>query len=330
MEEKRRSKQVAPVSAETKAAIIRNSVQSVGNQPTLSAAEMKKQFVKPIVNEDGKPCAISEIDRIARETNEALDEIVGIAEEIVGEAEDLFSEYKKTVDETLENFNDENQKNADNIASLNEKKQAKTDVTLPTNVKTVSGAISELHGRAEGHAERLTLVEGSAKELKSKASALETAGMLLQEDVASFKANANESIVKLSEQAAVSAEKLAEVESIAKGASVPLDFDDYEQMINAFNKAMPTAYPKSNSIHIVTVNVPDVWISKIVDTYSKYVYVDDAAFEKDLKEKKRVQVGYYLLSALEGQKVNMADYAKKEELMENVKALLDLFPTVQR
>lgn len=330
MEEIKRTKQVAAVSEETKAAIIRNSVQGLGNQPVMSAAEMKKQFVKPVVNGDGKPSAVGEIDRIARETNEAIDEALGIAEKIVEVTEEKFSQYKESVDGIIKGVENTGRENAAKIKALDEQKQSKTDSTLQTNNKTVPGAINEVHDKVEGHSTHLTDLENSTKELRSQTSALAAKDTILQDEVAAFKESSNESVRQLAVQSAANAEKLAEVEAIAKGASVPLDFDNYQQMIEAFNQATPKAYLKGNDVHVVTPNVPDVWISKIVDTYKQYDYVSDADFEEDLKENERVQVGYYLLSPLEGQKVDMGAYAKKEEHRADIEALLSLFPTVQR
>lgn len=74
-----RKKHVLETSEKTKADIVKNSVQGLGNQPILSAAEMKKQFVKPVVNGDGKPSAIGEVDRVAKEAEAAIEEVLSIA-----------------------------------------------------------------------------------------------------------------------------------------------------------------------------------------------------------------------------------------------------------
>ena len=46
-----------------------------------------------------------------------------------------------------------------------------------------------------------------------------------------------------------------------------------------------------------------------------YTYSTDEDFTNSLKEQGYVQVGYYNLSALETQKVDLTDYAKKEQFV---------------
>jgi hypothetical protein len=46
-----------------------------------------------------------------------------------------------------------------------------------------------------------------------------------------------------------------------------------------------------------------------------YTYSTDEDFTNLLKEQGYVQVGYYNLSALETQKVDLTDYAKKEQFV---------------
>lgn len=75
MEKISRTKYVKTVSEEEKNLIINNSVEALSDQPILSATEMKKAFVKPIVNREGTPSAIAQIDRVAIETEAALAEL---------------------------------------------------------------------------------------------------------------------------------------------------------------------------------------------------------------------------------------------------------------
>lgn len=82
-----RTKHVTKTTPDTKAEIIENSVQNVSTKPVLTATELKKQFVKPVVNEDGTPCAISELDRIVDETEAALNEVYGYYEDKTSETQ---------------------------------------------------------------------------------------------------------------------------------------------------------------------------------------------------------------------------------------------------
>ena len=93
-----REKHVNATTEEAKAAIIENSVlgESIPINPVGNATELKQRFVNPIVNDEGKDSAIAEVDRVAAETEAALDEIdenlVAVAKsvsEIGGELEEL-------------------------------------------------------------------------------------------------------------------------------------------------------------------------------------------------------------------------------------------------
>ncbi len=63
---------VNPITPEKKQEIINNSVMASPNSVVGNPTELKKTFVKPIVNNDGTPCVADEIDRVAKEANEAL------------------------------------------------------------------------------------------------------------------------------------------------------------------------------------------------------------------------------------------------------------------
>nr|DAJ75853.1 MAG TPA: hypothetical protein [Caudoviricetes sp.] len=104
-----------------------------------------------------------------------------------------------------------------------------------------------------------------------------------------------------------------EVDSIAKGANQALSYGNYSTMITAFNSLANDVYNIGQNVMIITLEVPDLWISGIESTSSSYSYVDDETFVNELKTNGYVQVGYYKLSALETQKVNLDDYVTKTE-----------------
>lgn len=282
MENFERTKRVTQVTEETKVAIVKNSVQALGNQPIMSAAEMKKQFVKPVVNGDGSPSAIGELNRVVTETEAALDEIVGVAIEAITQTQKT-SEELNELQESLGG-------KADEIATLKE-----TDSVLTENITN-----------------------------------LQYADTVIRESVASLNNQLDENVEQISEETKSLKNKLDEVESIAKGASVPIDFDDYATMIAELNSADKSKYAKGNDIHIVTLGVPDLWVSQILSYSISYKYVSDEAFVQALKQQGRVQVGYYLLSELETGKVDLSGYEKKETHEADLAALKAMLPTVER
>lgn len=99
-----------------------------------------------------------------------------------------------------------------------------------------------------------------------------------------------------------------EVNSIAKGANQALSYRNYQTMITAFNALANNIYNVGQNVMIITLEVPDLWISSIESTSKAYTYTTDEAVTTALSTNGYVQVGYYKLSALETQKVNLTDY----------------------
>lgn len=99
-----------------------------------------------------------------------------------------------------------------------------------------------------------------------------------------------------------------EVNSIAKGANQALSYGNYSTMITAFNSLANNVYNVGQNVMIITLQVPDLWISGIESTSQTYTYTTDEAFTTELNTNGYVQVGYYKLSALETQKVDLTNY----------------------
>ena len=99
-----------------------------------------------------------------------------------------------------------------------------------------------------------------------------------------------------------------EVDSIALGANQALSYGNYSTMITAFNSLDDDVYRVGQNIYIITTDVPDLWISSVESTSVTYTYTTDSAFTTALATDGYVQVGYYKLSALETQKVDLTNY----------------------
>lgn len=104
-----------------------------------------------------------------------------------------------------------------------------------------------------------------------------------------------------------------EVNSIAKGAQKAISYGNYQIMITAFNALASTACKIGQSIFIVTLDVPDLWISGIENNSVTYTYTTDEAFTTALQTYGYVQVGYYKISALETGKVDLSPYYTQAE-----------------
>lgn len=105
-----------------------------------------------------------------------------------------------------------------------------------------------------------------------------------------------------------------EIDRIAKGANQALSYGNYSTMITAFNALSDDVYNVGQNVMIITLNVPDLWISGIESSSSTYTYTTDEAFVNALNTNGYVQVGYYKLSALETQKVDLTNYYTKSEI----------------
>lgn len=104
------------------------------------------------------------------------------------------------------------------------------------------------------------------------------------------------------------------VNTAVNGANKAASFSNYSAMVTALNTATKTAYQIGQNIMIVTLAVPDLWVSNISETSSPYTYTTDTAITDALKANGVVQVGYFTLSALETQKVDLTEYNTSTEV----------------
>lgn len=118
---------------------------------------------------------------------------------------------------------------------------------------------------------------------------------------------------KAREEIHVVEEKADEALSLAKGATKAFVYDTYSDMISELNALDKAELLVNFHVMIRTVCVPDLWISGVSDEHVKYTYISNEDFIADLTEDGVVQVGYFILSALETQKVELDDYVKKDD-----------------
>lgn len=97
------------------------------------------------------------------------------------------------------------------------------------------------------------------------------------------------------------------------GANKSVSFVNYSLMISSLNSLGNASYNVGQNIMIVTLNVPDLWVIDVAETSVVYSYVSDDDFVSELKTNGSVQVGYYVLGALETQKVDLTDYVKNTD-----------------
>ncbi len=115
------------------------------------------------------------------------------------------------------------------------------------------------------------------------------------------------------------ADKLDTVEEIAKGAQQAESFVSYAEMVEALRSEFlggsdltELKYKKGQSVYIETVDVPDLWVSRIEeDNFNPYTYTNDEAIVSAIATNGYIQVGHYRLARLENGKVIMSDYLRK-------------------
>ena len=109
--------------------------------------------------------------------------------------------------------------------------------------------------------------------------------------------------------------KIDNVEALAKGAVSGKVYADYESMIQALNVADKDFTKVPEHILVTALGVPDLWVMAVLDTRREYEYTTDEAVIAEINaENGGLWVGYFVLSPLETQKVDLADYAKKDQV----------------
>lgn len=184
-------------------------------------------------------------------------------------------------------------------------------MTGPLTVSNVDGSVSYQADRihqSTGHSERSIFLPPIRENTPSEENP--SVGYL------------DETLVAKSEIEPIT-DKLDIVEEIAKGAQIAESFTSYEEMVNMLRGELlgssdgltELKYKKGQSIYIETVDVPDLWISRIEeDNHNPYLYTTDEAIVEALATNGYIQVGHYRLAQLENGKVNFEELVKQSEV----------------
>ncbi len=123
----------------------------------------------------------------------------------------------------------------------------------------------------------------------------------------------SEEIQEVENTAAEALERAAVAEELAKGMNTAKGFDSYAAMIEELNDAPADAFKVGTSFYIITLGVPDLWVSGIEETNEPYTYVDDVTVVATLQSVGFVRVGHYRLSMLETLKQDLTNYVKNTD-----------------
>lgn len=104
------------------------------------------------------------------------------------------------------------------------------------------------------------------------------------------------------------------VEAIALGATKAISYNNYSEMVNTLNSLPKDFFKSGQDINVVTMKVPDIWVAYVDDTHEPYTYVDDNTIAETLKTIGLLKIGYFRLGQRETEKVELVDYAKKDQV----------------
>lgn len=91
-------------------------------------------------------------------------------------------------------------------------------------------------------------------------------------------------------------------------------FNSIESLVTALNGATNDEYNVGSNLFVRTLNVPDFWVSSREETSVPYTYTTDEDFVNAITSGDgSVQVGYYKVSILETEKVDLSGYYTKTE-----------------
>lgn len=109
--------------------------------------------------------------------------------------------------------------------------------------------------------------------------------------------------------------QLDTVEAIALGAEKAITYANYREVIDTLNSLPYDHFKAGQGINVIALDVPDLWIAYVYeDAYVAYYYTTDEALIYEISQNGFVQVGHFTLAQKETQKVDLTDYAKKDQV----------------
>lgn len=104
-----------------------------------------------------------------------------------------------------------------------------------------------------------------------------------------------------------------ELQEVAAGKKNTFTYDDYQKFVSATNALGSTAMSVGDNVLIKTLNVPDMWVTRVNAVSTSYTYVDDQSIVNALNTTNGLTVGYFTFSQLETTKVDLTDYQTKTD-----------------
>ena len=175
---------------------------------------------------------------------------------------------------------------------------------------TVQGAIDELKTGSG-----VTGVKGNSESAYRKGNINLTAANIGAESLGTVNThNSSNTAHNDIRQAITTAQTRADnAYTLAEGKSKGVSYESVQAFVNAFNSLSATSQKIGDTIYIKGTGSPDLWVYKVQSSASTYTYTSDDAFVTALNTVGYIQVGYYQVVALEGDKLDLEDYQKKTD-----------------
>ena len=120
----------------------------------------------------------------------------------------------------------------------------------------------------------------------------------------------------------LSAKQGNELKKLVQAIPQATSFTSVTNMISTLNTASNTAYNVGHDLYIVERGVPDFWISSVESSAANYTgTATDLINALKNQSNSTVQIGYYKISLLETQKVDLTNYVTTEALTQAITAL---------
>lgn len=104
-----------------------------------------------------------------------------------------------------------------------------------------------------------------------------------------------------------------EVQEAMAGKAKTYTYDDYKSFVTAVDALGNTAMGVGDNVLIKTLDVPDMWVTRVNAVSTQYVYTTDQDIVNRLNTTNGLTVGYYTFSKLETTKVDLDPYQTKTD-----------------
>lgn len=109
--------------------------------------------------------------------------------------------------------------------------------------------------------------------------------------------------------------------NIAKGRNQALAYKTYQEMVTDLNAKEANELSVGQNIYIGTVGIPDVWVYDVAPDKVEYTYSSDEAIVVEVELNTSLQIGYYRIAFLEGQKVDLTNYLSQDDVLETMEEI---------